>query len=98
MRIVALAILMALISVPTAYAAVTFGRDKLKGTTKMEADPATPICPGGTTLTNQGNEFLCIAKLSCPAGTTMQAENLCVAKPKCAVASYVVKGGVCASQ
>jgi hypothetical protein len=98
MRLIALAILMALISVQTADAAVTFGRDRLKGTTKMSADPATPFCPGGTTLTNQGNEYLCIAKLSCPAGTTMQDANLCVAKPKCAVASDVVKDGVCVAQ
>jgi hypothetical protein len=98
MRLIALAILMALISVPTADAAVTFGRDNLKGTTKMTADPATPFCPGGTRLTNQGNEYLCTAKLSCPAGTTMQTADLCVAKPKCALATDVVKGGVCASQ
>ena len=98
MRLVALAILMALISVPTADAAVTFGRDKLRGTTKTQADFATPVCPGGTTLSNQGGEFLCVAKLSCPAGTTLQAGNLCVAQPKCPVASDVIKGGLCASQ
>ena len=98
MRTVALAILMALISVQAADAAVTFGRDKLRGTTKMQADPATPVCPGGTTLSNQGGEYLCVAKLTCPAGTTLQEANLCVAKPKCPVASDVIKGGLCAAQ
>ena len=77
MRIVALSILMALIIVPTADAAVTFGRDKLRGTTKTQADFATPVCPDGTTLSNQGGE--CVAKPSCPAGTTMQDGNPCVA-------------------
>ena len=98
MRIVVLAILMALISVPTVDAAVTFGRDKLRGTTKMRADPATPVCPSGTALSRQGTEYLCIAKLSCPVGTLMQEANLCVAQPKCPVASDVVKGGVCGPQ
>ena len=80
MRIVALAILMALISVQAADAAVTFGRDRLRATTKTQADPATPVCPGGTTLSNQGGEYLCVAE------------------PKCPVASDVIKGGLCAAQ
>ena len=80
MRLLALAILMALISVQTADAAVTFGRDRLRVTTKTAPDPATPLCPAGTTLTNLGTDYLCVAK------------------PKCTVASDVVKDGVCAPQ
>ena len=78
MRVFALAILMALISVPKADAAVIFGRDKLKGTTKTQADPVTPVCPSGTSPSNQGTDYRCIAQPTCPAGTTMQKGNLCV--------------------
>ena len=91
MRIVALAILMALISVQTAGAVVTFGRDRLQATTKTQL----PVCPAGTTLTKHGTDDLCIVKLGCPAGTTLQGADLCVAKPKCPVATDVIKDGAC---